>query len=275
MRKKIINLFIYLIYIFAGLFAFLPILWVISTSFKPKDEIFSYPPKLISSHPTLENYLHVLKSTPLPHYFWNSLIIAIIVTFSVLLFASLAAYGFSRETFRGKYIILMVILGTQMIPGVTNIVPLYLIMNKLKLLDKYLSLILIYSAINIPFSIWLLKGFFDSIPRSLDESALIDGCSKLGVFFKIILPLSLPGLSAVAIFTFIASWNEFVLAFVLLNSQIKYTLPLGIYTFSNTYQVSYHSISAACVIAVIPVVTLFILLQDYFVSGLTKGAIKG
>jgi len=274
-RKRVGDSFLYLIYFLAGLFAALPIIWVVSTSIKPRQEIFSYPPKLIPQSPTLENFVYVLRGTPLPQYFLNSLIVALSTTFLVLLLASLAAYGFSRHTFKGKYAILMVIIGTQMIPGVTNIIPLYLIMNKLHLLNTYLALILIYAAINVPFSIWLLKGFFDSIPFSLDESALIDGCSRLKAFWKVILPLSLPGLSAVAIFTFIASWNEFVLALVLISSQARQTLPLGIYMFSNTYQVSYHSISAACLIAVIPIVALFVILQDFFVSGLTKGAVKG
>lgn len=274
--KKILNnIFLYLVYIGAGIFAFLPILWVISTSFKPKQEIFSYPPQLIPSSPTLQNYLYVLRGTPLPQYFLNSLIVAVLTTILVLILSSFAAYGFSRYTFKGKYVVLIVIIGTQMIPGITNIIPLYLIMNRLHLLNTYLSLILIYSAMNIPFSIWILKGFFDSIPTSLDESALIDGCSRIKAFYKVILPLSAPGLSTVAIYTFVMSWNEFVLALVLISTQIKQTLPLGIYMFSNTYQVSYHSISAACLIAIIPIITLFILLQDYFVSGLTKGAVKG
>ncbi len=170
---------------------------------------------------------------------------------------------------------MMILLGTQMIPAVTNIIPLYVTMLRLHLLDSIIALFLVYSALNIPFSVWIIKSYFDSIPITLDEAAMIDGASRIYVIFRIIFPLSLPGIAAASLFVFIQCWNEFYLALVLTSTLKSRTIPLGLFTFQASYDIQWNLLCAASVVAMLPIIILFIILQENFVSGLTKGAFKG
>lgn len=273
--KKILNeTAVYLAYILTCVFALGPILWVVSTSFKEKGEVYDYPPAWIPRNPTVDNYVKIFTRLEIQQTFFNSTMVAIISTLLILALASLAAYGFSRFLFRGKQALMLAIIGTQMIPAVTNIIPIYVIANRLGLLDTLTALWLVYAAVSLPFSVWLLKSYFDSIPRDIDDAALIDGCTRLGTLFRIVLPVSWPGLVACALFSFVASWSEFYLALVLTSSIKSRTLPVALFLFQGTYDIQWNLLGAASVAAMIPVVIVFVALQNRLVSGLTAGALK-
>ena len=268
------HLILYFLYVLTILIAFLPILWIAATSIKRTVDVFVYPPVLIPKIPAFDNYLKVFGLAEMRLTFLNSIVVALSTTVSVLLLSSLAAYSFSRFSFRGKSAIMLVLIGTQMIPPVTNIIPLYVTMLRLNLLDSLTALFLVYSAFNIPFSVWIMKSYIDSIPISLDEAAMIDGANRLYVLFRIVLPLSLPGIAAAGLYVFTQCWNEFYLALVLTSTLKSRTIPLGLFTFQASYDIQWNLLCAASIVAMVPVILLFIILQDSFVSGLTRGAFK-
>jgi ABC-type glycerol-3-phosphate transport system permease component len=269
------NLFTYLLFIIVILVAFIPIIWIGITSIKRTIDVFVYPPVVIPINPAFDNYIKIFKLADIRKTFTNSIIVSLTTTASVILLSSLAAYSFSRFAFRGKGVIMMILLGTQMIPPVTNIIPLYITMLQLHLLDSITALFLVYSALNIPFSVWIIKSYFDSIPKTLDEAAMIDGASRIYIIYRIIFPLSLPGIAAASLFVFIQCWNEFYIALVLTLTLKSRTLPLGLFAFQASYDIQWNLLCAASVVAMLPIIILFIILQESFVSGLTKGAFKG
>lgn len=274
-NKLSVNLAVYLIFIIVFVIALVPILWILITSIKRTIDIFAYPPIIIPKQPAFENYIKVFKLTEIGKNFSNSILVAILTTVAVISLSTLVAYGFSRFSFKRKALIMMLLLGTQMIPAVTNIIPLYITMLKLGLLDTITALFLVYTAVNIPFSVWIIKSYIDSIPDSMDEAAIIDGANRFCIIFKIIVPVALPGIAAASLFTFIACWNEFYLALVLTSTMRSKTIPLGLFNFQSSYDIQWNLLCAASMIAILPVMVFFIILQDKFVSGLTSGAYKG
>lgn len=274
-NKLSVNLTVYLMFIIVFVIALVPILWILITSIKRTIDIFAYPPIIIPKQPAFENYIKVFKLTEIGKNFSNSILVAILTTVAVISLSTLVAYGFSRFSFKRKALIMMLLLGTQMIPAVTNIIPLYITMLKLGLLDTITALFLVYTAVNIPFSVWIIKSYIDSIPDSMDEAAIIDGANRFCIIFKIIVPVALPGIAAASLFTFIACWNEFYLALVLTSTMRSKTIPLGLFNFQSSYDIQWNLLCAASMIAILPVMVLFIILQDKFVSGLTSGAYKG
>ena len=267
---------IYLLYALVGLLAALPILWVVSMSFKGQQELFAVPPRWIPKVGTLENYNFVLFSTPIPRLFINSLIVSGFTALLVLALATLAAYAFSRFDFRAKGVWLVMLLGTQLIPGVSNVIPIYIIIRSVGLLDTKLALILIYTAGFIPLSVWILKATFDSVPKALDEAALIDGCTRVGAFWRVVIPLIGPGLIAASTLIIVNTWNEFFLAFILTTSEKSRTIATGMYLFQGQYGTNaWNLVSAAAVVAIVVPLLLFALFQNYMVGGLSQGATKG
>ena len=256
------------------LLAFIPILWIAVTSIKRTVDIFAYPPVLVPRVAAFDNYARVFQLSEMTGAFRNSIVVAVTTTVAVILVTALSAYGFSRFRFRGKAAIMLVLLGTQMIPPVTNIIPLYITMLRLDLLDTVTALCLVYSALNIPFSVWILKSYFDSIPASFDEAAMIDGANRLYVLFRILFPLSLPGIAAASLYVFIQCWNEFYLALVLTSTLKSRTIPLGLFSFQASYDIQWNLLCAASMVAMLPIIALFVVLQESFVSGLTRGAFK-
>ena len=193
----------YLLYLGVILLAFVPILWIAVTSIKRTVDIFAYPPVLLPRITAFDNYAKIFRLSEMTGTFLNSIVVAVTTTVAVILVASLTAYGFSRFRSRGKVAIMLILLGTQMIPPGTNIIPLYITMLRLDLLDTITALCLVYSALNIPFSVWILKSYFDSISVSFDEAAMIDGANRLYVLFRILFPVSLPGIAAASLYVFI------------------------------------------------------------------------
>jgi ABC-type glycerol-3-phosphate transport system permease component len=259
------------------IFAVFPFIWMISTSFKPPQEIYSIP-TLIPKNPTLEGYKDMLfsdsKNFNIKTWAVNSVIVSTATTLFSLIIACLGGYGLSRFRFRGRALLGYVILMTQVLPGSLLIIPLYVLLNTLGLLNTHAALVLAYTTFSVPFCTWMMKGFFDTIPRSLDEAANVDGCGKFRAFFTVVLPLATPGLVATGIFSFIAGWNEYLFASIFVQRYSMWTLPVGISTAVGQYSTNWASVMAGAVMITLPVVILFLLLQKHLVSGMTAGAVK-
>lgn len=253
----------------------LPQLWLFSLSLKTAAEVYEYPPRLVSEGTSLANYVAVIEKTQIPFYLWNSAKVAIMATILTLLLGVPAAYALSRERFRRRGGLLFLFLAAQMVSPLILLVPIYGLIARLGLLDTHAGLILVYAAIQIPFTVVVLKSFFDGLPTSLFEAARLDGCSRFATFRLVALPLLGPGLASVAIFNLAAYWSEFCLALVLLDSQARFTIPVGLFSFQSGYETQWHLIAAASFIGLLPVLLAFIMLQRFFVAGLTAGATKG
>lgn len=253
----------------------LPQLWLFSLSLKTAAEVYEYPPRLISQGTSLANYVAVIEKTQIPFYLWNSAKVAIMATILTLLLGVPAAYALSRERFRRRDGLLFLFLAAQMVSPLILLVPIYGLIARLGLLDTHAGLILVYAAIQVPFTVIVLKSFFDGLPTSLFEAARLDGCSRFAILRLVALPLLGPGLASVAIFNLAAYWSEFCLALVLLDSQARFTVPVGLFSFQSGYETQWHLIAAASFIGLLPVLLAFIMLQRFFVAGLTAGATKG
>ena len=264
-------------YITLGLFSvvvLLPILWMLSTSFKIESETIIIPPRWIPETFTIEAYQRLWEEYPFLTYFKNSIIIVLGSVIVSVAFACLAGYGVTRFKFKGKKGFTTFLLVTQMFPSIMLLIPYYKVLDTYGLNDSLLGMTLVYISFTIPFCTWMMIGFFKTIPTSLDEAAIIDGCSRWKVFLKVILPLTLPGIASSAIYAFITVWNEYMFAQTLLISPELKTLPLGIAELNGFYKILWNDMMAASVIASIPLVILFVFMQKYFVSGLTAGAVK-
>lgn len=242
------------------------------TSIKTELDALSFPPKWIFQ-PTLENYKQIFQLSPFMKYLLNSLIVASLNTGAVLILGSLAAYSLARFKFKGADNIAFWILSVRMMPPVAAIIPIYIIMRNLRLLDTHWSLVITYLTFNLPFAVWLLRSFFREIPREIEESALVDGCSDFGAFRKIALPLAAPGLAATGILTFIFSWNEFLFALILTGNKAV-TLPVGIIGYMKETGINWGYMTAGGVLALIPVIVFTIVVQKHLVKGLTMGAMR-
>ncbi|WP_024287389.1 carbohydrate ABC transporter permease [Cellulomonas sp. KRMCY2] len=254
--------------------ALFPVFWMLTTALRHQPELFSVPPKWIPDEVTLDSFRYVWTETALPQYVLNSLIVVSAATLVSILFSSLAAYGMSRYEFRGKGTFLTFLLVTQMFPSIMLLIPYFQIIRTLGLYDTYAALVITYVSFTIPFCTWMMWGYMKSIPRELDEAAALDGCSPLGTFFRVVLPLSIPGVMATAIFSFITGWNEYIYALVLTQSDTMKTLPVGIGLLAGQDRIQWNDLMAAAIIAVIPLVIIFVLFQRHLVSGLTAGALK-
>ncbi len=252
----------------------LPVLWTFSTSLKPLNEVNKFPPQWTSSTMSLQPYSDMFFFLPFATYTLNSLIVASSATVLTLLIGSLAAFSFSRFTFAGKDAFLLVFLLSQMLPGASVIIPLFQLLQTVGLYDTYFGLILIHTAVLLPFVIWLLYGFFQTIPREIEDAALIDGCSRMEALRKVILPLALPGIGATALFAFLGSWNEFFFALILTSSDSTRTIPVGIGLFVGEYLDVWNQMAAAAILFSIPPMILFLLTRKTFIKGLVAGAGK-
>lgn len=253
----------------------LPQAWLASISLKGRAGVYEYPPRWIPADPSLANYRFVLSGTQVPWYLWNSARIAVLATLLTLAAGIPAAFALSRERFRGRGPLLTTLLAVQMVSPVVLLVPIYGVIAALRLLDTHAGLILVYSAVQVPFTVWVLKNFFDALPSSVLEAAMLDGASRARMVSTIALPIIAPGLAATTIFNLAAYWSEFALALVLIDSQSRFTIPIGLFSFQSGYETEWQLVAAASFIGLVPVVAAFVLLQRFFVAGLTAGAVKG
>ncbi|MGK6315463.1 carbohydrate ABC transporter permease [Neorhizobium sp. DT-125] len=260
---------------FLVIVAVFPFLWMAVSAFKPLSQLYTIPPQWLPDPPTLVNFKNVLFESNIPRYFVNSLIISIGSTFLALVFAVFAAYGFARFDFRGRSAALAFVLIGQLLPTATVIVPLYIVLNYLGLINTYLGLILVYLILTLPLSVWMLTGYFRGIPKELEDAAIIDGASQLGVLFRISLPLVTPGIIAVTLYSFVATWNEFVFALSFATEKEMKTLPIGLAEFSTEFDTDWGAVMAASFVMTLPIALIFLVMQRMFVSGLMSGATKG
>jgi arabinogalactan oligomer/maltooligosaccharide transport system permease protein len=257
-----------------------PVLWVLKMALEPgQDFAFSLSP--IPTHVTLDNFARLVTHTDssgrwlFARQALNSFVIASSAALLGIFVSATAAYAFSRVRFPGRRAGLLAFLATQMFPGTMMMIPLYLLLNSLGLLDTMLGLILVYSTTSVPFSTWMLKGHFDTISKELEEAALIDGASRARIFWTIILPLSAPAIAVTALFSFMSAWNEYILAAKFMDSEVHYTLPVVVNSTIGSKSVRWGDFAAGAVLVSAPVVALFLALQRYIVGGLTAGGVKG
>jgi multiple sugar transport system permease protein len=257
-----------------ALFFLVPYLEMLLTSLKPQSELFASPQSYLPSRWDFANFVHVWSAAPVADYLRNSLIIACCATVICVLVATPAAYYVARHTFRGRRAFMLLILVTQMLSPTALVIGLFREFVSLNLSDSYIPLILTDAVFNIPFGVWLLSGFFQTVPVALEEAARLDGCSKWGVMRRVVIPLTLPGLVTVVIFTFIAAWNEFIVALTLTTSPDHEPLTVGLQQFVGQYTTQWQYLFAGSLVAIVPVVILFAVIERYVVSGLTAGSVK-
>ncbi len=253
--------------------ALLPFTWAFLTSLKPERQIFTFPPVLLPETPTLYNYGRAIDHGLLLALF-NSGFISLATVGLVLATGALAAYALARISFRGSQVVLFLIIAPMMIPGLVSLVPTYIVMAKLGLLDSYQGLILIYWVHSLPLAVWILRGFFHSIPAELEDAAAVDGASRLQTLWSIVLPLSQPALAAVALLVFLNAWNEFIIASIMTSSALMRTAQVFLYLNMTDVGVNWGEMMAAALAINLPVLGLFLLLQRRFIAGLTAGALK-
>ncbi|RPH96727.1 ABC transporter permease subunit [candidate division KSB1 bacterium] len=272
MLKKLI-LFIVLLAVTVG--TIYPVLTVITVSLRPGDRLLSTSLAIIPDGATFENYIALFRDKPFARWMFNSTLVALAVTIFATALASTAGYAFSRFRFPGHRAGMTLLLVTQMFPATMLLLPLFLMLAKLQLINSYLGLIAVYSATALPFTIWQMKGYYDTIPRELEEAALMDGAGYWRVFYSIILPLAAPALVITALFSFLTAWSEYIVAAQVLLTENLFTLPLGLKQFQSSMTTEWGLYSAGSIIVSIPVIALFLYLSKWLVSGLTLGSVKG
>ncbi|MFP7443300.1 carbohydrate ABC transporter permease [Bacillus infantis] len=255
-------------------FTIFPIYWTINTALKPEGDIVKRPLQYFPANPTVENFVYSWTNIGFATFFKNSLIVGICTVIVVLICSTLSGYALARYQFKGKKGFLLMLLSTQFIPRAMMIIPLFVIFKNLGLISHPLALIITYTAVEIPFTTILMSGFIANVPKELEEAAMIDGCTKLQSLRHVVFPLLLPGIVATGVFTFIYTWNEFLLALMLTNQNSKFTLPVGLSTMLGEFNVNYGALAAGSVIALIPAVILFAYAQKHLVNGM-GGAVKG
>ncbi|WP_318196347.1 carbohydrate ABC transporter permease [Streptomyces sp. MCL20-2] len=257
------------------IFTIFPLYWITITSFKPAGDIFTFPLAYWPEDFSLENYSGLFGASRFGTYLLNSLIVSAVAGTVATVISILSAYVLARFEFRTKTALLMAALVTQMIPSFIALGPLYLLMTDLRLVDNRLGLVLVYIAVCIPFCTVMLRGFFANIPDTLEEAAMIDGCSRLGALFRVLLPVMKPGIVAAFIFNFVNCWNELFLSVTLMNSDDNKTVPTALNGFISSFNIDWGSMSAAAVLTILPTMVLFAFASRHIVQGLTAGAVKG
>ena len=252
-----------------------PLFWMLSTSLKPSAEIFATPPRLVPAHPTLENFVRLFSDTSFLTFFRNSALVSLATVVLTLGVSAPGAYGLTRFSFAGREKVAGLILTTYMFAPVMIIIPFYILVKQLGIVNTRLALVLSYTTFCLPFCLWLLRAFFESIPLELEEAALVDGAGRGRAVWHVVLPLALPGLIAAAIFTFILAYNDFLFALVLITSEELKTLPVGVNDLFNATIVDWGMIMAAGVMITVPAVLFFAAVQRYLVQGWGAGGVKG
>ena len=275
MSKKIETLFIFLFLVLFTLATLYPALNIIGISLRTDDAFQSRSLALWTSESSFRSYVTLFLKTDFLTWMKNSFLVSFVVTLTGVVLASTSGYALSRFIFMGRRAVLSSLLMTQMFPATMLLLPFFILLAKLKLINSYLGLIIIYSSTALPFCIWQMKGYYDTIPDALEEAARIDGCSRFSAFTKVILPVSAPALVITALFSFMASWSEYVVAAIVLQDPGLYTLPLGLKSFQASLSTQWGLYAAGAVVVSIPVMILFISLSRFLVSGLTVGSVKG
>lgn len=273
-KKWYIQLIIIILLIMGTLFAAFPILWMILSSFKPNGEIFAWPPTWISKSFSLDAYKSIFTDTEKIRYFINSYCISIVVVICTLIISILASYSFSRFNFKGKSLINTLIISVQAIPPITLLIPYLSLIVTLKLYNTYGALILTYLLFTLPYAILMTTGYFNTLPKDLDEAVMIDGGSRFKALWRILVPTAVPGLVSVGMYTFMQAWNEYLFALTLTKTNNMRTVPIGINLLMGQHAYEWNQMMAMSVLGSLPILILFLFFQRYFIAGMTAGAIK-
>jgi ABC-type glycerol-3-phosphate transport system permease component len=274
-QQRLFNVVIFLVLCLGVIVAVAPLMYMVSTAFKGASFVQEYPPRFIPETLTLENFQTAFSSRNFGRAFLNSALVAIATSVMVTALASTMAYAFARFEFRGKRILYAGLLTMLMIPGVVLLIPQFILAKNLGLMNSLPGLVLVYSAGPLAFDTFLLRGFFESLPSELEESAIIDGASPFTVFWRVLMPLAAPAISTVAIFSFLGAWDEYVMALNFLTDETLRTLPIAIANFRGQHSTNWGLVFAGSLTAVVPTVLLFVFFQRYFIQGITTGAVRG
>lgn len=273
-ENKFVNWFIFVFLVFFTLATIYPVINVFTVSLRPGDKLLSTSLEIIPENATFESYIKLFTETDFLRWLFNSTFISFVVTLTGVSLASTAGYALSRFKFIGKKSAMLGLMVTQMFPATMLLLPMYIMLMKLGLLNSYIGIVIVYSSTALPFCVWQMKGYYDTIPFSLEEAARIDGCTRWQAFYKIILPLASPALVITALFSFMSAWSEYIVAAQILQDRNLYTLPIGLKSFQSNLTTEWGLYAAASLVVSIPVVVLFIILSRYLVSGLTLGSVK-
>lgn len=273
-RRAVAKVLTWIGLILGASFAASPIIWMVSSSFKPNPKIFATPPVLIDPESSLDAYRSIISDPEKIRFFINSYVVALSVTALTLVVAILAAFAFSRFDFPGKNILNVVVISVQAVPPITLLIPFFGLMVALNLYNTYHGLVLTYMAFTLPYAIIMLTGYFNTLPRELDEAAKVDGTSSFGALWRILVPISIPGIVSVGIYTFMIAWNEYLFALTLTRTNDMRTVPIGIQLLMGQHSYEWNEMMAMSALGSIPVLLLFIFFQRYFIGGMTAGSVK-
>ena len=265
---------VFLFLVLVSIYCLAPFAWMLSTSLKTEAEAFKIPPTWIPDKPTVDSFIGIWVRKNFGIYFINSTVISLATAALSTFFGALAGYGFSRFVFAGRRTLIGFFLATQMLPGVLLVGPYFKILSKLQLYDTRTGLIVAFLTICLPFSTWMMKGFIDKVPLTLDDSAMIDGCSRMGIFFRIVLPVVTPGMVATILFAFLLAWGDLLWALCLTSSEQMITVTLGIARTVGEFRIIWPMLMAGSLVGGMPAIILYIFLQKLLVQGLTAGAVK-
>lgn len=275
LRRRLTDVLVWLLGLLITLFAIFPIVWAFLTSLKTEADIITTVMQYIPQNPTYQNYIDIWTRSNFPILLGNSVVVTLITVVSCAVIGTLASYAIARFQFRGRRELMLFYLVIRMFPAVMIIIPLFILMRNLGLLDSRVGLALAYTTFLLPVFIWMMKGFFDAVPLELEDAARIDGCSRIGAMIRVILPLVLGGLVATAVFVAIGAWNEFLFALMMTTSTGSRTWPVGLQLMVGEFQLPWGWLAAGGIISIVPVILLFALVQRALVRGLTAGAVKG
>ncbi len=273
-RRRLAQIAVLIGLVIGGLFAGLPVLWMLSSSFKRNTDIFAYPPQLIPSDPTLEAYTAIFTDPVKVRFFINSYFVSLSVTVLTLLVAVLAAYALSRYQFPFKRVLNVLIVSVQAVPPITLLIPYFGLIMFLRLYNTYQGLILTYMVFTLPYAIIMMTGYFNTLPRELDEAVKVDGGSSWTALWRVLVPISVPGLVSVGIYTFMIAWNEYLFALTLTKTPDMRTVPIGIQLLMGQHSYEWNQMMSMSILGCIPILLLFLFFQRYFIGGMTAGAVK-
>ena len=273
-KNKYFKYFVYFSLLIGALFSSLPVIWISLSSLKSNLEIFSYPPSILPVNTSLEAYLNIFDDEDKIRFFINSYIISIIVTLLTLFIAILSGYSFSRFNFKLKKLLNLTIISTQTIPPITLLIPYFGIVVFFRIYDTYYALVLTYLVFTLPYATLMMTSYFNTLPRELDDAVLVDGGTNFYALFKVLIPISLPGIVATCVYTFLLCWNEFLFALTLTKSTEMRTVPIGIQLLMGQHAYEWNEMMAMSVLGTFPILILYLFAQKYFLSGLTSGSVK-
>lgn len=274
-RERRGRIWTYVILSITAVFILFPVIWMISVSIRPNNQVFEYPASFIPTTFTLEAYVNVLTNSRYLKYFWNSYIIGVIVTIISTVFGIMAGYGLSRYQFQGKKAFSLFVVATQTIPKIALLIPFFIMMTRLQLYNTRIGLVITYTSFALPYAVVMMQGYFNSVSTELDEAAMIDGLSRFRTLWQIIVPVTIPAIISTMIYTFILSWNEFIFVMTLIQNDALRTIPVGIAMMKGETTYQWNMMMSMSIIGSIPVLVFYLIGQRYFMSGLSDGSVKG